>query len=67
MSQIDVTDSSLEAGVRPVLLSYTNEIDGKEPASQIVPDTALLEALWQEAEAADGLALIMGESVETFD
>lgn len=67
VSQIDVTDSSLEAGVRPVLLSYTNEIDGKEPASQIVPDTALLEALWQEAEAADGLALIMGESVETFD
>ena len=66
VTSIDITDSSLEAGVRPVLLSYGNEIDGKEPASHIVPDTALLDALWQQAEATDGLVLLKGDGVDSF-
>jgi 2-octaprenyl-6-methoxyphenol hydroxylase len=41
---IDITDSSLEAGVRPVLLSYENVTDG-EPATYIVPNGVLFAAL----------------------
>jgi 2-octaprenyl-6-methoxyphenol hydroxylase len=48
---IDITDSGLDAGIRPVLLSYENMIGG-EPASTIVPSTALTRAL-AEAVAAD--------------
>ncbi len=45
VAQIEITDSSLEAGVRPVLLTYDNAIDGAEPATYIVPNGALQDAL----------------------
>lgn len=67
VSTIDITDSSLDAGIRPVLLSYVNKIDGSEPASQIVPDTSLLEALWHEALTTAGLDLFSGDSVGSFE
>ncbi len=43
--RIEITDSSLEAGVRPVLLTYDNLTDAGEPATFIVPNAALLRAL----------------------
>ncbi|MGQ0672866.1 MAG: FAD-dependent monooxygenase [Hyphomicrobium sp.] len=52
VKRIDITDSGLEAGLRPVLLSYDNTVDGGEPASTIVPSAALSAAL-TSAVAAD--------------
>lgn len=43
--EIQLTDSGLESGVRPVLLTYDNVLEGGEPASSIVPNAALGEAL----------------------
>jgi len=57
---IDITDSSLEAGVRPVLLSYANVLDAKEPASHIVPSPALQAALWQAASEEPKLTILRG-------
>jgi 2-octaprenyl-6-methoxyphenol hydroxylase len=45
--EIEITDSSLEAAVRPVLLRYANLLEDGEPASHIVPANRLLEALHQ--------------------
>lgn len=45
VGEILLTDSSLEAGVRPVLLSYDNHLDDGEAASSIVPNSALGRAL----------------------
>lgn len=45
VATIEITDSSLEAGIRPVLLSYDNHTDAGEPAAHIVPNQALLNAL----------------------
>ena len=42
---IDITDSSLDAGVRPVLLTYDNVSATGEPATFIVPNAVLLRAL----------------------
>jgi 2-octaprenyl-6-methoxyphenol hydroxylase len=42
---IDITDTSLEAGVRPVLLSYDNSTAAGEPATYIVPVGPLTAAL----------------------
>ncbi len=42
---IDITDSSLEAGVRPVLLAYDNVTEGGEAATHIVPVAPLSQAL----------------------
>ena len=41
---IDITDSGLDAGIRPVLLSYENKI-GAQPASFIVPSAVLSREL----------------------
>src|SRR5690606_360695 len=45
-----LTDSPLEAGVRPVLLTYDNTLDSGEPASCIVPNQALAMALESVAD-----------------
>ncbi len=45
VTRIEITDSSLEAGVRPVLLTYDNVTRAGEPATFIVPNSVLLQAL----------------------
>lgn len=52
---IDITDSSLDAGVRPVLLSYVNAVDGQEAASFIVPAAALADVLAAAVAAEAGI------------
>jgi 2-octaprenyl-6-methoxyphenol hydroxylase len=52
VSEIEITDSSLEAGVRPVLLKYDNHVGASEPATFIVPGAALYRAL-SESTAGD--------------
>ena len=49
---IEITDSSLNDGVRPVLMTFANRLPDGEPASYIVPATPLVGAL-QELTAAD--------------
>lgn len=59
VGRIEITDSALEAGVRPVLMTYDNDVGGGEPGSWIVPGAALLQALG-DAVAADGVAHALG-------
>ncbi|MCL4766166.1 MAG: FAD-dependent monooxygenase [Hyphomicrobiaceae bacterium] len=49
--EILLTDSPLEAGVRPVLLAYDNRLASGEPASTIVPNDVLAAALETAAGA----------------
>lgn len=42
---IDITDSSLEAGVRPIVLSYDNHVEAGEPATHIVPADSITAAM----------------------
>ncbi len=55
VARIEITDTSLNAGVRPVLLTYDNVIDAGEPATYIVPNSVLHEAL---VAAVSGVASI---------
>lgn len=41
INKIEITDTPLEAGVRPVLLNYSNKLRNGDPASFIVPSKAL--------------------------
>ena len=52
--RIELTDSSLGAGARPVLTRYDNVLEGGEPASYIVPNAVIGAAL---ARAAAGQAI----------
>lgn len=62
VSVIDITDSFLEAGVRPTLLSYANEIDDGSAASFIVPGGPLLRALDAAARATPAIHFITGSA-----
>lgn len=73
VSEIEITDSSLEAGIRPVLLRYDNRIgeaksQGKlaEPASHIVPASALEAALYRAATADPSLTLMAPAEIARF-
>ncbi|WP_333794051.1 FAD-dependent monooxygenase [Hyphomicrobium sp.] len=73
VSEIEITDSSLEAGIRPVLLRYDNRIgeaksQGKlaEPASHIVPASAFEAALYRAATADPSLTLIAPAEIARF-
>lgn len=65
VSDIDITDSSLDAGIRPIVLTYDNHIkesrsgaSGGEPASFIVPASVLERALLQAASANPSITLL---------
>lgn len=66
VSEIEITDSPLEAGIRPVLLTYENTIEDGSPASHIVPDAVLADALKSALATAPGITLIPGTSITDF-
>lgn len=43
--RIEITDSRLDDGVRPVVLTYDNILEDGEPATHIVPGTQIVSAL----------------------
>lgn len=49
--EIQLTDSPLEAAVRPILLTYDNRLEDGEPASHIVPNDVLSRALEAAVDA----------------
>lgn len=65
VASIEITDSSLEAGVRPVLLTYDNVTETHEPATYIVPNAALYDALYAAAMRVNSIEWIVpGEAVD---
>lgn len=65
VSSIEITDSELDAGVRPTLLTYTNDTDAGEPASHIVPGGALLAALVDKARTTADLSIVTPHAAAT--
>lgn len=66
--RIEITDTGLDAGIRPVLLSYDNTVGPdaageREPATHILPNAALLSALIAEARTEPGIRLLEGAAV----
>lgn len=53
--RIDITDSRLDDGIRPVVLTYDNTVDDGEPATHIVPGSEIVSALAHRV--ADFLAI----------
>jgi 2-octaprenyl-6-methoxyphenol hydroxylase len=63
---IDITDSRLEAGIRPVLLSYDNVVGVDETASYIVPNTVLDAALAACVAQSSVITRFDGATVASF-
>jgi 2-octaprenyl-6-methoxyphenol hydroxylase len=66
VTAIDITDSSLDDAFRPVLVSYDNTVDGGEPATYIVEQGQLRDALLAAATARPSVALLGGEPAVGF-
>jgi 2-octaprenyl-6-methoxyphenol hydroxylase len=67
ITAIDITDSSLEAGIRPILLSYDNCIEGGEPAAWVVENAKLTQGLRGAAQRAPSVALIDRARIIAFE
>ena len=63
VSRIEITDSSLQAGIRPVQLSYDNALETGEPATWIVPNSALIAALERAVSARPSIVVRRGAGV----
>ncbi len=64
VTAIDITDSSLAAGVRPVVLSYANTVGaGETAATHIVPNGVLLAALARGVERQANVVAMGGRQV----
>jgi len=57
VTSIEITDSTLETGVRPVLLTYDNVTGDGDPATYIVPNSTLQAALRQSVEVNPSVEL----------
>ncbi len=71
VTEIEITDSSLDAGIRPVLLKYDNRLGEEgaadaEPASYIVPATDLEAALYRSVADAPNVSFIVPAEIENF-
>ncbi len=63
VSDIDITDSSLDAGIRPIVYDHDNHVKGgaptaREPASFIVPASVLERALLQTVRANASITML---------
>jgi len=56
--KIEITDSPLNAGIRPVLLTYDNTLENGAPACFIVPAHALGKSLFDVVESLNGITFL---------
>ncbi len=66
VAHIEITDSGLDAGVRPVLLTYDNVTDAGDPATYIVPNSVLHQALYTLASRTPSITWIAGTEARAF-
>src|SRR5262249_29193475 len=66
VTAVDTSDSSLDAAIRPVLLSYDNRLGEAEPATFIVEARHLHAALLDAAKARPHIVLSAADAVTGF-
>ena len=64
---IQLSDSPLQAGVRPILLTYDNLLDDGEPASSIVPNDVLGAALEKAVAACPSIRRLSPAAATNFE
>lgn len=63
VTAVDITDSALEDAFRPVLVSYDNTVEGGDPATHIVENERLHEAILRAASRRPNIELKGGSAV----
>jgi 2-octaprenyl-6-methoxyphenol hydroxylase len=63
---VEITDSRLEDVFRPVLVHYDNSVDGQEPATYVVEQEKVVQALRAGLHRRPHVDLMCGRSVDGF-
>jgi 2-octaprenyl-6-methoxyphenol hydroxylase len=66
VTAIDITDSRLGDAIRPILLSYDNTLNDREPASYIIENDRLRAALIAATTERPGITLLGGSAIKRF-
>ncbi len=66
VAAVDITDSSLNDAIRPILVSYDNRVEGDEPATYILESERLNAALLHASQSRQNIALLGGHAIKTF-
>lgn len=66
ITKISITDSMLQAGLRPVLLSYRNIVDDSTPGAHVVSNTQLASVLLAELAGEPSISLIRTDGIRGF-
>jgi 2-octaprenyl-6-methoxyphenol hydroxylase len=66
ITDIDITDTALEATVRLPVLSYHNRLEGDEAASWVIETVYLRDALLAAARVSPGVTLLEGSAIARF-
>jgi 2-octaprenyl-6-methoxyphenol hydroxylase len=66
VTAIDITDSRLSDAIRPILLSYDNTLAAEEPATYILENERLRQALVAAAAARPAIALMGCSPIDSF-
>lgn len=66
ITEIDITDTALEATVRLPVLTYGNRIEGDEVASCVIETPFLNAALLQATRTTPGVTILDGQSILGF-
>ena len=67
VTAIDITDSPLDAGIRPVVLTYDNHTEDGAPATHIVPAAAITAALQAAVARETSIRMIAPMHVRSFN
>jgi 2-octaprenyl-6-methoxyphenol hydroxylase len=67
VTAVDITDSSLDDAIRPVLVSYDNRLEADEPATYILESERLNEALLRAAASRTAVTLLGGSPIAGFE
>jgi 2-octaprenyl-6-methoxyphenol hydroxylase len=67
VARIEISDSGLEAGIRPLLLSYDNILGDGEPASYILPAATLQRVLESWLKNEPSITVIAPASIMGFE
>lgn len=65
--RIEITDSRLDAGIRPVVLTYDNITDEGEPATHIVPGSQIVSALADRAAEFPAIDRFTPSQIESYN
>ena len=65
--RIEITDSPLNAAIRPLLLSFDMAVDGNEPAAHMVENRELLAALRKRVLGLDNVSIVAPDRVVGFE